>query len=126
MNLDRYKTLPKTVAGARTEDGHRQIQNSTKYSGYSTYRGWTQTDTKQYQKQWLQHVQSMDTDRYKTGPKTVATARTEFGHRLIQNSTKNSGYSTYRGWTQTDTKQYHKQWLQHVQRMDTDRYKTVP
>jgi hypothetical protein len=69
------KTVPGKVATARTEDGHRQ---STK-SGYSTYRGWTQTE---YQK-WLQHVQRMDKDRV---PK-VATTRTEDGHRQ---STKTS------------------------------------
>jgi len=36
----------------------------------------------------------------------------------------NSGYNTYRGWTQivatTRTKDGHKLWLQHVQRMDTN------
>jgi hypothetical protein len=52
-------------------------------------------EIKQYQEKWLQHVQRMDT---------------------------NSGYNTYRGWTQivatTRTEDGHKQGLQHVQRMD--------
>jgi len=51
----------------------------------------------------------MDTNRL---PK-VATTRTEDGHK----QTAKSGYNTYRGWTQTDCQK----WLQHVQRMDTNR-----
>ena len=111
------------------------------------YRGWTQTDyqNKHYninQKRrrnigrpkkrwkWLQHVQRMDTNRlpkqalqYKPKKKKehrtteeemeVATTCTVDGHK----QTTKSGYNMYRGWTQTD----YQKWLQHVQRMDTDR-----
>ena len=88
------------MATTRTEDGHKQTTNR----GYNTYRGWTQTD---YQK-WLQHVQTMDTNRLPKVATTltedghrqttkVATTRTEDGHK----QTTKSGYNTYRGWTQT-------------------------
>ena len=53
----------------------------------------------------------------KTEPEKVATTCTEDGHR----QTTKSGYNTYRGWTQTD----YQKWLQHVQRMDTDRLPKV-
>ena len=43
----------------------------------------------------------------------VATTCTEDGHK----QTNKSGYKMYRGWTQTD----YQNWLQHVQRMDTNR-----
>ena len=53
----------------------------------------------------------------KTVPEKVATTCTEDGHK----QTTNSGYNMYRGWTQTD----YQKWLQHLQRMDTNRLPIV-
>ena len=49
----------------------------------------------------------------KTVTEKLATTCTEDGYK----QTTKSGYNMYRGWTQTD----YQKWLQHVQRMDTDR-----
>jgi hypothetical protein len=43
----------------------------------------------------------------------MAKTCTEDGHK----QTAKSGYNMYRGWPQTD----YQKWLQHVQRMDTNR-----
>ena len=51
----------------------------------------------------------MDTNRL---PKATTTC-TEDGHK----QTTKSDYNMYRGWAQTD----YQKWLQHVQRMDTNR-----
>jgi len=107
------------VATTCTEFGHKQ----TTKSGYNMYREWTQTD---YQ-MWLQHVQKMDTIRLPI----VATTCTEDGHKQSTKSgyiiyreltqTTKFVYNMYRGWTQTD----YQMWLQHVQRMDTNRLPNV-
>ena len=52
----------------------------------------------------------------KTVPEKVATC-TEDRHK----QTTKSGYNMYRGWTQTD----YQKWLQHVQRIDTNRLPKV-
>ena len=113
------KRLPK-VAKTCTSDGPKQ----TTKSGYNVYKRWTQTDNQM----WLQHVQRMDTHRL---PK-VATTCTKDGHKQTTKSgynmykgwtkqTTKCGYIMYKGWTQTD----YQMWLQHVQRMDTNRLPNV-
>ena len=47
----------------------------------------------------------------------MATTCTEDGHK----QTTKSGYNLYRGWTQRD----YEMWLQHVQKMDTNRLPKV-
>jgi len=80
-------------------------------SGYNMNRGWTQSDLQE----WLQHVQRMDTYRL---PKLPTTC-TEDGNR----QTAKSVYKLPKlPKTCTEVGQTNIQkWLQHVQRMETDR-----
>ena len=69
------------------------------------YRGWTQTE---YQNRSTEHSKGN-----KTVPGKVATTCTEDGHKQ---NTKTGAQNIVK-----EIKQYQKKWLQHVQRMDTNR-----
>jgi hypothetical protein len=72
-------------------------------------------EIKQYQEKWLKHVQRMETNKI---PKQVLQYKPK-GRRNIERPRKR--WRDQFRFEDQGIKQYQEKWLQHVQRMDTNR-----
>ena len=87
----------------------------------------TVKEIKQYQEKWLQHVQRMDTNRLPKQQQSLEAAQMKFLRHLLGitklDKEKNQCIRQKTGAQNIvkETKRYQEKWLQHVQRMDTNR-----